>query len=86
MFVAELNREAMSVLRVMPKGFERWFVRRPRRWQLFFLTWHCFLAVAATGAEVPPAGIENLQSEYIVDSWETEQGSPDTSASFPNAW
>src|SRR6185503_1940747 len=35
------------------------------------------LARAAARAEEPPAGIEYLQSEYIVDVWQTEQGLPD---------
>src|SRR5215510_3676671 len=37
----------------------------------------CWATESAVGAEAPAAPIEYLQSEYIVDVWQTEQGLPD---------
>jgi sugar lactone lactonase YvrE len=39
-----------------------------------------FLQPGATcAADVPSDGIQSLESEYIVDFWQTEQGLPDNS-------
>ena len=43
----------------------------------FLLAALCCPAIWVRGAAVSPAPIEYLQSEYIVDAWQTEQGLPD---------
>lgn len=41
------------------------------------IAWLSWLAGSVVHAEDPGAGIKYLQSEYIVDTWQTEQGLPD---------
>src|SRR4051812_12026268 len=49
------------------------------RWSSSLPVMGCLFLLAAFSvrAEDSPTAIEYLQSEYIVDSWQTEQGLPD---------
>ena len=47
------------------------------RRRVFYLAGQCCLTVCVVSAAAPSAPIEYLQSEYIVDVWQTEQGLPD---------
>ena len=47
------------------------------RRRAFYLAGQCCLSVSVVSAAVPTSPIEYLQSEYIVDVWQTEQGLPD---------
>ena len=53
--------------------------RTSLRWRLraLCLAGPCCLAVAGVSAAVVSGPIEYLQSEYLVDAWQTEQGLPD---------
>ena len=39
--------------------------------------WMLFSAVSASPADLAPGAVKDLQAEYVVDSWQTENGLPD---------